>query len=83
MGKRHLAAFELFVSILERLRGSHSHPASWNEDMREVLVRFSNEGDISKLCVCKADELSIRRGVRGSSEFTPRNWCMTWRCVTE
>ena len=57
---------------LERLRGSHSHPASWNEDMREVLVRFSNEGDISKLCVCKADELSIRRGVRGSSEFTPR-----------
>ena len=37
--------------------------------MREVLVRFSNEGDISKLCVCKADELSIRRGVRGSSEF--------------
>ena len=56
----------------EHLRGSHSHPASWNEDMREVLLRYTHEEDVSKLCVCKADELSIRKGVRNRSEFTPR-----------
>ena len=39
----------------------------WLEDMREVLVRFTNKDDLGQLCVCKANN---RKAVRNSSEFT-------------
>ena len=55
-GKENIVPVRLLSR--ERLRGSHSHPACWNKDMREVLVRFTNEEDLGQLCVCKADELS-------------------------
>ena len=52
----------------ERMRGTHSHPNSWNTEMQELLTSCHGFEDASKLCVCKADELSIRRIVKNKRE---------------
>ena len=45
----------------EGIRGSHSHPVSWSCEMRELLASYQECED---LCVCKANELSVRRLLR-------------------
>jgi hypothetical protein len=43
--------------------------------MHELLVCHAEFSDLSGLCVCKADELSIRNGVKNyveSTQFIPR-----------
>ena len=56
------------------LRRSHSHPEQWNGKLQQFLLQYTNIPDPLHACVCKADELSIRKDLSGKckSEFTLR-----------
>ena len=50
------------------LRRSHSHPEQWNGELQLFLLQYTctDIPDPLHACVCKADELSIRKGMNGS-----------------
>ena len=56
------------------LRRSHSHPEQWNGELQQFLLQYTDIPDPLHACVCKADELSIRKDLSGKckGEFTPR-----------
>ena len=56
------------------LRGPHSHPEQWSGELQQFLFQYTDIPDPLRACVCKADELSIRKGLKGKckGEFTPR-----------
>ena len=53
---------------------SHSHPEQWNGELQQFLLQYTDIPDPLHACVCKADELSIRKGLSGKckGDFTPR-----------
>ena len=56
---------------LEHLSARHTHPVKWKADMQQFLKRYSSISLDS--CVCRADELSIRKGLSISNEeYIPR-----------
>ena len=56
------------------LRRLHSDPEQWNGELQQFLLQYTDIPDPLHVCVCKADELSIRKGLSGKykGEFTPR-----------
>ena len=55
----------------ERLKDAHSHPGQWNSELQQFLLQYTTVPLSS--CVCKADEVSIRRGLGGKQKgFIPR-----------
>ena len=64
------------------LKPSHTHPKQWNPDVLELLKQFC-PGIPPSACVCKADEMSLRRKVNGmvKGEFIPR-WVKRERTKT-
>lgn len=56
----------------ERLRSAHTHPGQWKSDVQQFLLQYSNIPLSS--CVCKADEVSVRKGLTGKfqGDFIPR-----------
>ena len=56
---------------LEHLSARHTHPVKWKAEMQQFLKRYRSISLDS--CVCRADELSIRKGLSISNEeFIPR-----------
>ena len=55
----------------EHLKDAHSHPGRWNSELQQFLLQYTTVPLSS--CVCKADEVSIRRGLGGKQKgFIPR-----------
>ena len=56
------------------LRRPHSHPEQWNGELQQFLLQYTDIPEPLHACVCKADELSIRKDLSGKckGEFTPR-----------
>ena len=55
----------------EHLKDAHSHPGQWNSELQQFLLQYTTVPLSS--CVCKADEVSIRRGLGGKQKgFIPR-----------
>ena len=56
------------------LRRSHSHPEQWNGELQQFLLQYTDIPDPLHDCICKADELSIRKGLSGKckGKFTKR-----------
>ena len=64
----------------ERLKGHHSHPGQWKPELQQLLQWYSCIA--LSLCVCWADELSLRRKASGKvtgefiiRRFTPCEGC--------
>ena len=64
------------------LKPSHTHPKQWNPEVLELLKQYC-PGIPPSACICKADEMSLRRKVNGmvKGEFLPR-WVKRERTKT-
>ena len=69
----------MFWRVLFSMQGTSqrlpSHPEQWYGELQQFLLQYANIPDPLHACICKADELSIRKGLSGicKGEFTPRS----------